>query len=92
MGRRRRRIFPKKKRSVFSRPHPIKRKMMLKHRRMKAFFHKHNPRGFIERGVRKMVGGIYTVSDRVRDKIAESTMALDNPFSAQFYEDRCIIQ
>ncbi|CAG9569455.1 unnamed protein product [Danaus chrysippus] len=92
MGRRKRRIFPKRKRSVFSRPHPIKRKMMLRQRKMKAFFHRHNPRACIERGVRKMVGGIYTVSDKVRDKIAESTMALDNPFSAQFYEDRCIIQ
>ncbi|CAG4970456.1 unnamed protein product [Colias eurytheme] len=92
MGKRRRRIFPKKKRSVFSRPHPIKRKMMLRHRKMKAFFIKHNPRCFIEKSVRKVVGGIYTVSDRVRDKIAESTLALDNPFSAHFYEDRCIIQ
>ncbi|CAK1541126.1 unnamed protein product [Leptosia nina] len=92
MGKRRRRIFPKKKRSVFSRPHPIKRKMKLRHRQMKAFFIKHNPRSYIQRSVRRVVGGIYNVSDKVRDKIAESTLALDNPFSAQFYEDRCIIQ
>ncbi|PZC78358.1 hypothetical protein B5X24_HaOG202264 [Helicoverpa armigera] len=92
MGKRRRRMFPKKKRSVFSRPHPIRRKMALRHRKMKAFFHRHNPKMFIAKGVRKVVGGIYIVSDKVRDKIAESTLALDNPFSAQFYEDRCTIQ
>ncbi|VVC90292.1 unnamed protein product [Leptidea sinapis] len=92
MGKRKRRIFPKKKKSVFRRPHPIKRKMMLRQRKMKAFFIRHNPRFAIEKGVRKFVGGIYNVSDKVRDKIAVSTLALDNPFSAQFYEDRCIIQ
>lgn len=66
--------------------------MALKQRRMRAFIHKHSPKNFLEKGMRKMVGGIYTVSDKVRDKIAESTMALDNPFSTQFYEDRCNIQ
>lgn len=92
MGKRRRRIFPKKKRSVFSRPHPMRRKIALRHRRMKAFLHKHSPKIYIEKSMRKMVGGIYSVSDKVKDKIAESTLALDNPFSAHFYGDRCCIQ
>lgn len=92
MGKRRRRLFPKRKRSVFSRPHPMRRKIALRHRKMKAFLHRHSPKIYLIKSMRKMVGGIYNVSDKVKDKIAESTLALDNPFSAHFYGDRCCIQ
>ncbi|KOB66572.1 DNA-binding protein [Operophtera brumata] len=90
--RKRRSIFTKKKRSLFSRPHPMRRKIILQNRKMKAFFHKHNPKVIIHRGMKRMVGRIYTVSDKVLDKMAENNMALDNPFSVQFYQDRCTIQ
>lgn len=66
--------------------------MKVKQKKLKAFLHKYDPRMYMMRGVRKVVGGIYTVSDRVKDKLHENTMALDNPFSAKFYADRCNIQ
>lgn len=66
--------------------------MILRQRKVKAFFVNHDPRPYFGKQVRKVVEQIYAVSDRVKDKIAESPLVVDNPFNKQFYQDRCSIQ
>lgn len=92
MGKKKGGIFKKKKRSVFKNHHPFRQNIVTKNSQIKAIFHKQNPQKIIHRGVKRTVGPITTTSNRLRDKIAENTLVLNNPFSSQFYLDRCSVQ